>query len=191
MPRYPSLFQINTRVWLNHLSRKASKPITLADIGNATFDGFAEQGFDWVWLLSVWQTGAAGRAVSRGDARWRAEFKALLPDLTEDDIPGSGFAITAYVVSDALGGDMALAEFREKLAWRTVRGADRPAVGVHVADAPPRDAYVSAQYDKRWFWIADTDIQSKYTFGIIMLLFSIADTGVRGSALVVTIPANQ
>jgi hypothetical protein len=66
-----------------------------------------------------------------------------------------------------------------------------PPLRVHVTDAPPRDAYVAAQYDKRWFWIADTDIQSKYTFGSIMLLFSIADTGVRGSAPVVTIPANQ
>jgi hypothetical protein len=66
-----------------------------------------------------------------------------------------------------------------------------PPLRVHVTDAPPRDSYVSAQYDKRWFWIADTDIQSKYTFGSIMLLFSIADTGVRGSAPVVTIPANQ
>ena len=55
----------------------------------------------------------------------------------------------------------------------------------------PQDAYVAVQYGRRWFWIADTDIQSKYTFGIIMLLFSIADTGVRGSAPVVTIPANQ
>src|SRR6516164_9211756 len=66
-----------------------------------------------------------------------------------------------------------------------------PPLQVLVADAPPRDAFVVAQYDGRWFWIADTDIQSKYTFGIIMLLFSIADTGVRGSAPVVTIPANQ
>jgi len=109
MPRYPSLFQINTRVWLNHLSRQAGKRITLADIDDATLDGFAEQGFDWIWLLSVWQTGAAGRAVSRSNPQWRAEFKALLPDLAEDDICGSGFAITAYAVSDALGGDAALA----------------------------------------------------------------------------------
>ena len=36
----------------------------------------------------------------------------------------------------------------------------------------------------------DTDIQFK-KFGIIMLLFSIADTGVRESVPVVTIPANQ
>src|SRR6516162_2021369 len=66
-----------------------------------------------------------------------------------------------------------------------------PLLRVLVADTPPKDADVAVQYDNRWFWIADTDIQSKYTFAIIMLLFSIADTGVRGSAPVVTIPANQ
>ena len=62
---------------------------------------------------------------------------------------------------------------------------------VLVTEAPPRDPHVAVQYDGRWFWIADTDIQSKYTFGIVMLLFSIADTGTRGSTPVVTIPANQ
>ena len=51
-----------------------------------------------------------------------------------------------------------------------------PLLRVLVADAPPRDALVAVQYDNRWFWIADTDVQSKYTFGRIMLLFSIADT---------------
>ena len=121
MPRYPSLFQINTRVWLQHLSHEASKRVTLADIDDTTIDGFAEQGFDWIWLLSVWQIGAAGRAVSRGNPQWRAEFEAILPDLTDDDIAGSGFAITAYTVSDAVGGETALARFREKLARRGIK----------------------------------------------------------------------
>ena len=66
-----------------------------------------------------------------------------------------------------------------------------PPLRVLVTDSAPQDAYVATQYNRRWYWIADTDIQSKYTFGIIMLLFSIADTGVRGAAPVVTIPANQ
>ncbi len=66
-----------------------------------------------------------------------------------------------------------------------------PPLRVLVTDAPPQGAYAAVQYDKRWFWIADNDIQSKYTFGIIMLLFSIADTGVKGAAPIVTIPANQ
>ena len=67
--------------------------------------------FDWIMRpLSVWQTGAAGRAVSCSNPEWRREFETLLPDLTEDDICGSGFAITAYSASEALGGEAALAE---------------------------------------------------------------------------------
>jgi hypothetical protein len=110
-PRYPSLFQINTRVWLRRLSQEFGKRLTLAEIDDATIDGFAQRGFDWIWLLSVWQTGAAGRAVSRANSEWRAEFNAVLPDLTEDDICGSGFAITGCTVSEELGCDVALAQF--------------------------------------------------------------------------------
>jgi hypothetical protein len=66
-----------------------------------------------------------------------------------------------------------------------------PPLRVLVTETAPKDAYVAVQYDQRWFWIANSDIQSKYTFGIIMLLFSIADTGVKGAAPVVTIPVNQ
>jgi glycosidase len=120
-PRYPTLYQINTRVWLNQLSRAPGNRVTLHDIVDETIDGFAEQGFDWIWLLSVWQTGAAGRAVSRSNPQWRAEFKAVLPDLTEDDICGSGFAITSYTVSESLGGEAALAQFREGLARHGIK----------------------------------------------------------------------
>ena len=99
VPRYPSLLQINTRVWLRRLSREAGKTVTLAAIDDATVDDWAEKGFNWIWLLSVWRTGAAGRAVSRANLTWRVEFNTVLPDLTENDICGSGFAITAYTVS--------------------------------------------------------------------------------------------
>ena len=119
--RYPTLFQINTRVWLERRSREAGKRITMAEIDDATLDSFAERGFDWVWLLSVWQTGATGRAVSRNNPQWRAEFQTVLSDLTEDDISGSGFAITTYTVNEALGGETALAQFREKLARRGIK----------------------------------------------------------------------
>jgi hypothetical protein len=118
---YPSLFQINTRVWLRRLANERGKRITLADVDDATVDRLAQQGFDWIWLLSVWQTGRAGRMVSRSNASWRAEFNAVLPDLVEDDICGSGFAITAYTVSEELGGEAALAQFRERLARRGIR----------------------------------------------------------------------
>ena len=119
--RYPTHFQLNTRVWLQHLSREAGQQLTLADIDDAILDGFVENGFDWDWSLSVWQTGAAGRAVSCGNPEWRREFETLLPDLTEDDICGSGFAITVYSISETLGGEAALASFREQLANRKIK----------------------------------------------------------------------
>ncbi len=95
---YPSLYQINTRVWLTELSQKLGRAATLEDIPDAELDRLAELGFDWVWLLSVWQTGLAGQRVSRVNAGWRKEFQETLPDLREEDIAGSGFAITAYAV---------------------------------------------------------------------------------------------
>jgi hypothetical protein len=48
-------------------------------------------GFDWIWLLSVWQTGAAGQAISRSNPDWRREFQETRPDLREKDIVGSGY----------------------------------------------------------------------------------------------------
>jgi hypothetical protein len=119
--RYPSLYQINTRVWLTELSRALGRPATLDDIPDADLDRLATQGFDWIWMLSVWQTGEASRQVSRNNAEWRREFQETLPDLREDDIAGSGFAITAYTVHQAFGGDAALARLRDRLGTRGLR----------------------------------------------------------------------
>ena len=120
-PLCPSLYQINTRAWMTDLARKLGRPATLDDIADAELDRLAERGFDWIWLLSVWQTGAAGQAISRGSADWRKEFQETLPDLCEEDIAGSGFAIADYRVDWRLGGDEALARLRERLRRRGMR----------------------------------------------------------------------
>lgn len=120
-PRYPSLYQVNTRVWLTELSRKLGRKATLDDIPNADLDRFAEMGFDWIWLLSVWQTGEEAQRVSRSNAEWRHEYQQTLPDLRDEDIAGSGFAITGYTVHAGLGGDAALARLRERLRKRGLR----------------------------------------------------------------------
>lgn len=139
--RYPSLYQINTRVWLTELSRKLGRTATLDDIPDAELDRLMELGFDWVWFLSVWQTGLTGQRVSRSNPEWRREFQETLPDLREADIAGSGFAVTGYTVHQALGGDAALARLRERLQKRSLRlmldfvpnhmGLDHPWVEEH------------------------------------------------------------
>ena len=140
-PLYPTLYQINTRVWLTELSRGLGRPATLDDIPDAELDRLAHLGFDWIWMLSVWQTGAAGQRVSRSNPEWRKEFEETLPDLREEDIAGSGFAITGYTVHQSLGGDAALARLRERLRKRGLRlmldfvpnhtGLDHPWVEAH------------------------------------------------------------
>jgi hypothetical protein len=120
-PRYPSLYQINTRVWLTELSRSLGRKATLDDVPDAELDRWAELGFDWIWLLSVWQTGPEAQQVSRTNPQWRHELEETLPDLTDDDIPGSGFAITGYTVHESLGGDAGLARLRERMKQRNLR----------------------------------------------------------------------
>jgi Alpha amylase, catalytic domain len=120
LPRYPSLYQINTRVWMTELARARGRA-TLDDVSDAELDRVAGMGFDWVWLLSVWRTGPAGQRVSRTHPEWRREFEETLPDLREEDIAGSGFAITEYTVPPDLGGDAALARLRERLRARGLR----------------------------------------------------------------------
>lgn len=120
-PRYPSLYQINTRVWLTELSHSLGRHATLDDVPDAELDRVAQLGFDWVWFLSVWQTGPAAQAVSRSNPEWRREFHETLPDLRDEDIPGSGFAVTGYTVHADLGGAPALARLRERLKKRGLK----------------------------------------------------------------------
>ncbi len=120
-PRYPSLYQINTRVWLTELARTLGRRATLDDIPDAALDEFTRQGFDWIWLLSVWQTGPAAQAVSRENPGWRREFVETLPDLQDADIAGSGFAIRSYTVHTDLGGDAALARLRKRMQQRGLK----------------------------------------------------------------------
>jgi hypothetical protein len=121
LPAQPSLYQINTRVWLAELSKSLARAATLNDIPDPELDRLAEMGFDWIWLLSVWQTGPAAQQVSRSHPEWRKEFQETLPDLHEEDIAGSGFAISGYTVHGNLGGDTALARLRERLRKRGLR----------------------------------------------------------------------
>lgn len=117
----PALYQINTRVWLTALSGSLGRQATLDDVPDAELDRLGEMGFDWIWLLSVWQTGPAAQAISRENPEWRREFAATLPDLKDDDIAGSGFAIQDYTVHRDLGGAAALGRLRRRLQQRGLK----------------------------------------------------------------------
>ncbi len=120
-------------------------------------------GFDWVWFLSVWQTGLGAQHISRTNAEWRREFQETLPDLREEDIAGSGFAITGYTVQQGLGGDAALARLRERLRMRGLRlmldfvpnhmGLDHPWVEEHPEHFITGTELDLARAPKNYTWV--------------------------------------
>jgi hypothetical protein len=84
----------------------------------------------------------------------------------------------------------------ERTEGRVIAGA--PAAGgapstrlVHVLSgpSPPADAYAAVRYRDRWYWIADRDITSKLRFTLLMILSSLAETGVAPVTPVITVPS--
>ncbi len=117
----PTIYQIHTRPWLRELAPGNGRPPTLNEVPDQALDAIADLGMEWVWMLGVWQTGPIGRSIARSVPELRSNFRSELPDLREDDILGSPFAIERYQAHKDLGGDAALARFRERLRVRGLR----------------------------------------------------------------------
>jgi len=49
-PRYPTIHEINTWVWLSDLSAKHGISVDLSSVPSADWDAIAAYGFDTVWL---------------------------------------------------------------------------------------------------------------------------------------------
>lgn len=114
-PLYPALYQINTRVWLFELGQRLGRAASLDDISDEDLAQIAGLGFDWVWLLGVWQTGPVGRRVALSIPELWEEYRRALPDCTDDDVCGSPFSISGYTVHADFGGDGALERLRSRL----------------------------------------------------------------------------
>jgi len=65
----------------------------------------------------------------------------------------------------------------------------RSLVHIHSAAEEPADAYAAVRYKRHWYWIDDTDIESKRVFTFLMMLFSLAETGQSQAAPIVTVPS--
>ena len=119
--RYPSLFQINTRVRLTELAEHLGRPATLDDVSDDEIDQLAAVGFNWVWFLGVWQTGPVGRQVSLSDSEFLLDYQRALPDYDQSDVCGSCFSVRSYTVHSDFGGDEALQRLRRRLNERGLR----------------------------------------------------------------------
>lgn len=120
-PPHPAVYEINTWVWLNALSRGAGRRVTLADVPDDALARIADCRFDAVWLMGVWERSAGARDVSRSVRALHDEYRRALPDYGVDDVVGSPYAVNQYRVDAVLGGDDGLATLRTRLARHGLR----------------------------------------------------------------------
>src|SRR4249920_556934 len=91
--RYPTVYEINTWVWLTDLSQKYGRNLTLSSVPAAEWDAIAAYGFDAVWFMGVWERSPAGIAIANQNKNLLDDFRAALPDFKPEDNVGSPYSI--------------------------------------------------------------------------------------------------
>jgi hypothetical protein len=116
--KYPTLYEINTWVWLTALSQKYGTTINLSSVPSAEWDAIAAYGFDAVWFMGVWERSPAGIAIANQNNGLLGDFLRALPDFRTEDNVGSPYCVRRYVVDQHLGGPEGLAIARRELSKR-------------------------------------------------------------------------
>jgi hypothetical protein len=116
--RNPRIYQINTWVWLTTLSEKYNEKIMLHNVPEAELDKLASYHVDAVWLMGVWFRGKTTRASA---LNYIHEYVGALPDVSEQDVIGSAYAIADYRVDEGIGGRDGLLTFRQQLHARGLK----------------------------------------------------------------------
>jgi glycosidase len=116
--KHPFIYEINTWVWLDELSRREGAAVDLAGVPQREWDAIAKLGFDAVWLMGVWERSPAGIAIALENEALIESFRRALPDFDTGDVVGSPYCIRDYRVDAHLGGPDGLAAARAALAER-------------------------------------------------------------------------
>src|SRR5207344_1829268 len=79
-PRYPTIYEVDTWVWLSDLTQKFGSSVDLSCVPAAEWDAIANYGFDAVWLMGVWERSPAGIAIANRNENLLNDFRRALPD---------------------------------------------------------------------------------------------------------------
>lgn len=119
--RFPLVYEVNTRAWLNDLSMRRGESVTLANVPEDEFLTWRRRHFDAVWLMGVWQPSDYSRRLALADPEITATFERANVNWQPEDIASSPYAVAGYHVPDELGGEMALSEFRRTLRAHSIK----------------------------------------------------------------------
>jgi glycosidase len=115
LPQNPQLYEINARVWLNALSRRSGRNLSLGTIPQEAWERLKDLGMDLVWLMGVWHPSPAGIAIDLNNPDLNRVCREILPDFTPEDLVGSPYAVADYTLNPALGNQGDLMQVRANL----------------------------------------------------------------------------
>ena len=115
---HPHLYEINTWVWLEHLSQRLERKVTLGSIPDAEWNELRRLGFDLIWLMGVWERSPKSRRIFQTDPAMFPQFDQALPGWNWSQIVGSPYAVKSYSPDPHIGSWAEIDRVREKLHER-------------------------------------------------------------------------
>ncbi|MFZ0883514.1 MAG: alpha-amylase family glycosyl hydrolase [Candidatus Acidiferrales bacterium] len=117
---HPHLYEINTWAWLEGLSARYKKNITLANVPDSEWDALAKLGFNIIWFMGVWKHSEESRRIMLENRANHPDFDRALPGWKASDVIGSPYAVAGYIPDERIGGWEGLDSAREKLRARGI-----------------------------------------------------------------------
>jgi hypothetical protein len=118
MRAHPHLYEINTWPWLDELSRRGGRAITLGAVPDREWDALRDRGIDIVYLMGIWERSPLGRQLALNNAPLFDAFDRALPGWTTHDIAGSAYCICGYQPDPRIGSWDDIEAVRAKLHAR-------------------------------------------------------------------------
>lgn len=118
------LYEINTLVWLEELSRSYGQTIKLGDVPPEQWDRLKSLGFDYVWLMGVWKRSPEGVRLFKESPEWPrllAQIYYVLPGWTDEDVVGSPYSIASYAPEPLIETWADIDKAREELHSRGMK----------------------------------------------------------------------
>ncbi len=116
----PSIYEINTRVWLTRFNA-GDKKATLDDIPASYWDELKEKGIDYVWLMGVWKINEETIEKYCFEEGLVKSYSKSLRDWKKEDVIGSPYSIDIYDVNPNLGSLKSIHEIRKELNKRNMK----------------------------------------------------------------------
>ncbi len=109
------LYEINTRVWLYSLQKELNRKLTLLTIPDELWIDIIEKGFEWIWLMGVWEHSPLSQEELAKLPGLATEITKAFPSWAPIDVIGSPYSIIDYKLNSMLGKPGDLQRLKQKL----------------------------------------------------------------------------